>query len=335
MTRVTIRHVAEHAGVSTSTVSRTLHNHPRISEETKRRVIEAAEALNYRSALYPGSQTLKALGLILPTSAEDLLMHPFFTQVMRGISTFAQARGYFTMYGFSQEEEEKLQFLRQYAFSGVVQGLILLAIHQNDRCIEFLSEHEIPFTVIGRPETPGDVLWVDNDNFHAMYDAVNHLIEDGARRIAFVGGPADMNVTRDRLEGYRMALLNRGLEQSDGLIAHADEFSESAGCRALGRILTVQSPDAVVATDDLLGLGALLALTDRRLDPIPCIGFNSSVQARQSNPGLSSVEIQPDMLGQAAARLLIERIEYGRASENHVIIPTRFVARANTRQSLG
>ena len=189
MNKVTIRHVAEHAGVSTSTVSRTLHNHPRISEETKRRVIEAAEVLNYRSALFTGSQTLKALGLILPTSAEDLLMHPFFTQVMRGISTFAQARGYFTMYGFSQEEEEKLQFLRQYAFSGVVQGLILLAIHQNDRCIEFLSEHEIPFTVIGRPETPGDVLWVDNDNFHAMYDAVNHLIEDGARRIAFVGGP--------------------------------------------------------------------------------------------------------------------------------------------------
>ncbi|MCK4516479.1 MAG: LacI family DNA-binding transcriptional regulator [Spirochaetaceae bacterium] len=129
MTRVTIRHVAEHAGVSTSTVSRTLHNHPRISEETKRRVIEA----------------LKALGLILPTSAEDLLMHPFFTQVMRGISTFAQAR--------------------------------------------------------------------------------------------------------------------------------------------------------------------------------------------QHNPGLSSVEIHPDRLGQAAARLLIERIEFGRASENHVIAPTRFVARAITRQS--
>ncbi|MCK4516147.1 MAG: substrate-binding domain-containing protein, partial [Spirochaetaceae bacterium] len=120
----------------------------------------------------------------------------------------------------------------------------------------------------------------------------------------------------------------------DGLIAHADEFSESAGCRALGRILTFESPDAVVATDDLLGLGALLALTDHRLDPIPCVGFNNSAQARGHVPGLSSVEIHPDELGRTAAQLLIERIEHGVARENHAIVPTRFVERASTGGSL-
>ncbi|HKJ86337.1 MAG TPA: substrate-binding domain-containing protein, partial [Spirochaetia bacterium] len=208
-------------------------------------------------------------------------------------------------------------------------GIILLSASRHDRAIELLSRAGVPFSVIGRPENPGDTLWVDNDNFHAMYDVVHRLTDNGARRIAFIGGPPQLNVTRDRLEGYRKALENRGLEQHAGLVGYATEFSESAGYRSMRGILATELPDAVVATDDLLGCGALQALAERRLT-LPCVGFNNSSAASHHVPGLSSVEIQPGELGRHAARLLIERIEHGVTNENHAIIPTHFVPRETT-----
>ncbi len=329
MAKVTIRHVAELAGVSSSTVSRTLHNHPRISDETKRRVLDAARELNYRSRLMAPEESVRSVGIVLPSASEDLFLQPFLSRVLRGISVHAQSRGYLTTYAFANEDEAKLRFLSAYVESNCIRGVILLSASRHDRAIELLSRAGVPFSVIGRPENPADTLWVDNDNFHAMYDVVHRLTENGARRIAFIGGPPLLNVTNDRLEGYRKALENRGLEQHLGLIGYATGFSESAGYRTMQGILASELPDAVVATDDLLGCGALEALSERRLS-LPCVGFNNSAAASRHVPGLSSVEIQPSELGRHAARLLIERIEHGMTSENHVIVPTHFVPRDTT-----
>lgn len=327
MNRVTIRDVADRAGVSTSTVSRTLHNSPRISAETKQRVLEAVRELHYQGHIHSRNDAVRAIGLVLPGSPDDLFANAFFPQVLRGVSSFAQARGYLSLYAFSHDEEEKLGFLRQYVHSASVHGCILLAVHQHDRCIDFLMHEELPFAVVGRPETPGQLLWVDNDNFHAMYEVVNRLVEQGARRIAFVGGPPAMNVTRDRLEGYRMALANRGVDVIPELVGFASEFSESAGHRSMIAMLANGRPDAFVATDDVLGLGAMRALADRGLDGIPGVGFNNTPEGARRVPPLSSVDIRPEELGRHAARLLIERIERGDVAENHVIVPTSFVER--------
>ncbi|MFW5789543.1 MAG: substrate-binding domain-containing protein, partial [Spirochaetota bacterium] len=164
-----------------------------------------------------------------------------------------------------------------------------------------------------------------------MYDVVNRLMEQGARRIAFIGGPPHLNVTRDRLEGYRLAVQNRGLDLPTELIGYASEFTTSAGYRAMQGILTHARPDAIVATDDLLACGAFDAISVRGVH-LPCAGFNNSFEARHHSPPLSSVEIQPAELGRHAARLVIERIEKRVLPENHVIVPTRFVQRATTER---
>ena len=329
MAKITIRHVAERAGVSTSTVSRTLHDHPRISEETKQRVMQAVRELKYRSHLTQPDDPVKTLGLVFPHGGEELFAHSFFVQVLRGISVHAQRRGYLTTFAFSGDETGKLEFLEHYAVSTCVQGVILMSARQHDPAIELLAGTDTPFSVIGRPETPGDLLWVDNDNFHAMYDVVNRLMEQGRRRIAFIGGPPHLNVTRDRLEGYRLALQNRGLELPAELIGYASEFTTSAGYRVMQGILAHDRPDAIVATDDLLACGALDAISVRGVE-LPCTGFNNSFEARHHSPPLSSVEIQPAELGRHAARLVIDRIEGRTPNENHVIVPTRFVQRAST-----
>lgn len=329
MAKITIRHVAERAGVSTSTVSRTLHNHPRISEETKQRVMQAVHELKYSSYLTQPDEPLRMLGLVFPHGDEELFAHSFFVQVLRGISSCAQGRGFLTTFAFSSDETGKLEFLEHYAASSCVQGVVLMSAQQHDPAIDLLADTDTPFSVIGRPDSPGDLLWVDNDNFHAMYDVVNRLMEQGVRRIAFIGGPPHLNVTRDRLEGYRLALQNRGLGLPTELIGYASEFTTSAGYRAMQGILTHDRPDAIVATDDLLACGALDAISVRGVE-LPCVGFNNSLEARHHSPPLSSVEIQPLELGRHAARLVIDRVE-GRAQvENHVIVPTRFVQRAST-----
>jgi DNA-binding LacI/PurR family transcriptional regulator len=180
--------------------------------------------------------------------------------------------------------------------------------------------------MIGRPKNPSLLPWVDNDNFHAAYDVVNRMIEHGARAIAFLGGPSELQVTRDRLEGYRRALANRGLHSPVGGIRYAAEVTESAGYRTMLSVLSEGTPDALLATDDLLAAGAVKAITDRGIDPIQCVGFNNTPVAAEYARAISSVDIQAAELGRHAARLLIDLIEGREPGETHVIIPTRFVS---------
>ncbi len=326
--KVTIQDVAYRAGVSASTVSRTLHNHPKITEETKQRVLQAADELHYRSVLYPGSRkTARLLAIVLPNGEQEFLRHPFFTSVLRGVSLTAQAAGYLVTYGFAPTQSQKMAILTRYLDTPSVRGYVLLRAYQNDPCIDTLLERKVPFAVIGRPEPSQDILWVDNDNFHAAYGAVNHLMESGFRRIAFVGGPQIMNVTRDRLEGYRMALTNRGLPFEPELVGFADAFGEEGGAQAMRRILRQTEPDALLASDDYLALGAIRTAREHGTGELECVGFNNTEWGPGAYPPFSSVEIYPEQLGAHAARLIIERSEDRRSEERHVIVPTRLVIR--------
>ncbi len=326
--RVTIQQVAVRAGVSASTVSRTLHNHPRISDETKQRVIEAAEALNYR----PGSPFLASGGaqfiaVILPATTPDLARHPFFASVLQGISRAAQQAGYYPSYAYAGSDDSRIETVNEYLKTPAVRWFVLVAAYVEDRCLDYLVESDAHLCVIGRPGRSDGVQWVDNDNFHASYDAATVLIEHGLRKIAFLGGPSQMNVTRDRFEGFRMALANRGLHQHPPLIAYADEFSEDGGKRAMAAVLESEIPDGLIASDDFLAMGAEHALRDRGLEMIPMIGFNNTKWGPQTGPPFSSVEIFPEELGSNAARLLINSIEQTAVEEDHLVVPTRIVLR--------
>jgi DNA-binding LacI/PurR family transcriptional regulator len=331
--KVTIQDIAERSGVSASTVSRALRDHPKITPETKRRVLEAAEELNYRSRLYPAlTSGARLLAVILPSGESELLRHPFFTSILRGISLAAQSREYLVTYGYAATQPERLDILERYVGTPSVRGFVLLRAYKRDPSIDTLIRRGIPFAVIGRPEASQELLWVDNDNFHAAYDAVNHLIERGCRRIAFVGGPLSMNVTRDRLEGYRMALTNRGLTVQDELIDFSNTFGEAGGSDAMLRILSRSSPDALLASDDYLAIGALNAAREHSGMDLECVGFNNTQHGRDQYPSLSSVEIFPEQLGWHAASLVIDCVEETATEERHVVVPTRLVVRgASTR----
>lgn len=331
---VTIKDVAKAANVSPSTVSRVLGNNPRISEETKRRVLYTIEELGYHPnaiARSLANNSTHIIGLILPNEAENLFKNPFYIQIMTGISVYTRKKGYYIMYAFSRNEDEEVGFIKSYTNSKLVDGIILLTSRQNDKCINCISERNFPFVVVGRPEKTENILWVDNDNFETMYKVVCNLITKGHSEIAFIGGPADWNMSKDRLDGYKRALKVHGFNYDDKFIKEMNDFSEQCGREAMEEILSYKTPSAVVTTDDLFAFGAMKVLKERGNTNISVVGFNNTPLAEYQTPSLSSVNINADKLGYYAAKLLIGKLENDEMSTTHYIVETNLVERNSTK----
>lgn len=331
--RTTIKDVAKEAGVATSTVSRVLHDHPRISEATKQIVHKAMEKLNYHPNMAARSLAGKlshTLGLIFPNDPEELFRNPFFIQAMRGLSIYAQEHGYSIMYSFSNDEEESVNFIKGYTRGRRVDGIILFTSRENDQCIRFLREASFPFAIIGRPQNTDGVLWVDNDNFQATYQIVNHLINQGHRKIGYIGGPLSFTFSKNRLEGYKQGLLTRGLAVDENLIYEGRKFAEQTGRNGITTLLKRTDLDALITTDDLLAFGAL-EIIQKHAKKVAVVGFNNTLRGTYQIPSLSSIDINPEQLGYHAAKLLIDKLEGRQNGVDHYIIPTKLIERDTTK----
>lgn len=237
--KVTIKDVARRAGVSPSTVSRVIADHPRISPNTKERVRMIMAELGY----YPNAiarslvnQTSSSIGVIRSRLTQGDFTNPFFPAVIQGISSVAHKHGLHlvlsTSSSFTQEDEECLNLLRQRR----VDGVILLASHRRDKLIPRLAAEGFPFVLIGRHEGPEAINWVNNDNFADAKSAVEYLLGKGHRHIACLDGDPRYVVSVDRLRGYRAALEEQGIQMDAALVEHS-EFSVDGGYQATLRLL--------------------------------------------------------------------------------------------------
>lgn len=330
MIKVTIKDVAKEAGVATSTVSRVLSNNPKISDETKERVNEAIKKLNYKPnaiARSLANNKTRILGVVVPSEADDLLMNPFFINAMKGMSVYAQSKSYYITYAFSKDENSELDIMKEITNANLIEGVILLRVKEDDKSIKYLKNINFPFVAIGRPEEIDDVLWVDNDNFHAMYNVVNKIIHKGHKKIGFIGAIENLNMSRDRLEGYKMALEVNGINYDDNLVIHTNLFNEDAGYDAANKLLENNNVSAIVATDDLMAFGVRKLLNEKEMNGISLVGFNDIQLAQYQNPPLASVNINADKLGYNAAKLLIEKLEEIKTKNTHYIVNTEFIER--------
>ena len=330
MIKVTIKDVAKEAGVATSTVSRVLSNNPKISDETKERVNEAIKKLNYKPnaiARSLANNKTRILGVVVPSEADDLLMNPFFINAMKGMSVYAQSKSYYITYAFSKDENSELDIMKEITNANLIEGVILLRVKEDDKSIKYLKNINFPFVAIGRPEEIDDVLWVDNDNFQAMYNVVNKIIHKGHKKIGFIGAIENLNMSRDRLEGYKMALEVNGINYDDNLVIHTNLFNEDAGYDAANKLLENNNVSAIVATDDLMAFGVRKLLNEKEMNGISLVGFNDIQLAQYQNPPLASVNINADKLGYNAAKLLIEKLEEIKTKNTHYIVNTEFIER--------
>ncbi|MDB1949461.1 LacI family DNA-binding transcriptional regulator [Clostridium tertium] len=333
--KVTIKDVAREANVATSTVSRVLSNSHKISDKTKEKVNEAIKKLNYTPNIIArglANNRTRILAVILPKEAEDIFSNPFFVQAMKGISIYAQKENYYIMYAFKQEGKDDNEWFKKFIDSNLVDGICLLNSKEKDDTINYLNDIEFPFVVIGRPDEVNNVLWVDNNNVKAMYDLVQMLIDYGHKEIAFIGAKANLNVSRDRLKGYKQALIDNRIEIKNSLIYEAEEFTQSNGSYAINKILDSNRPTAVVATDDLLAFGAQETLNELGVKNMSIAGFNNIPMSEYQNPPLSSVDINAEELGFYATKLIIDRLEEKISNRNSYIIDTKLIERESIKK---
>lgn len=329
--KVTIKDVAREAKVATSTVSRVLSNSDKISEDTKERVNKAIKKLNYvPNAMARGLANNKTniLAVVVPEGAQNIFENSFFIQAMKGMSIYAEHKNYYLMYAFKDENSNDEEWIRRFTGSNLVDGICLFRVKEDDKCINYLKEIKFPFVVIGRPEDIKDTLWVDNDNFKAMYDLVNLLLDRGHEKIAYIGAKEDLNVSIDRLRGYKEALLSRGKKVKDELIYLGQEFNKETGKLAADMIMKRSDITAIVATDDMLAFGVQDKIKELGYNNISIVGFNNVPLSAYREPKLASVDINSEKLGYYAAKLLINNRNN---EKRYYIIDTKLVERESLK----
>jgi len=311
---VTIKEVAKKSGVSPSTVSRVIADNPRIGEQTKKKVRKIMKELGYHPNVHARNlvaKSTKAIGVIMPSSANKALQNPFFPEVLRGISSEIHKEKYSMILSTGETEKEIFDEVKRLVYGRYVDGVILLYSRMNDPITTFLNEENFPFVLVGKPHEHMDsITHVDNDNYLAGKELTNVLIEQQHKKIAFIGGADDLFVTMDRQAGYVAALKEAGLEVIPEYKVHT-EFLESGGKSAVEKLISLKDkPTGIIVSDDLIGLGVLGMLGEhgfRVPQDVSLASFNNVYFSEITSPPLTTVDINIFELGIQSARALIEK----------------------------
>jgi DNA-binding LacI/PurR family transcriptional regulator len=332
--QATSQDVADLAGVSRTTVSFVLNNVPgmKISEETRQRVLEAAQQLNY----YPASaaRTLASgkthrIGLVLCEQRDHLMADAFLPPFLRGLSDLAQQESYRVVFQSGEDKAGETAYvglLREQQ----VDGLIVSAPRSDDSQLSRLYEEGYPLVLHGRlPDC--DLPFVDIDNVGGAHKAVSHLIGLGHRRIGLItNAPLSYTSSQDRLTGYRQALQEAALPLDDELVRYG-EFSPESGRKAMESLLALPSPpSAVLVASDVVALGAMAAVRKQGIripQDIALVGFDDIFLAAYVSPPLTTVRLPAYGLGWAAGDMLIRLINEDDLVEKQMLLESELVIR--------
>lgn len=334
--QVTIKDIARELGISPSTVSRALKDHPDISSKTKEAVNALAEKLNYQPnivALNLRQKKTFTIGVIIPE-----LVHFFFSTVISGIEDVAYQAGYSVILAQSNESYEREKTDIKALFNSRVDGLLMSISREtkNFDHIESIIAKGVPVVFYDRTFNTTLCSNVLVDDYVGAKEAVNHLIEQGYKKIAFLEGSPGLIITADRKRGYTDALREHGLEIKDTYIQECMTGSLEEGKRATKKLLAMPSPpDAIFAANDPLAVGAMQSIKEAGLripQDVGVVGFSNWSYGSLLEPSLTTVDQPGFEMGQEAARLLIRHIE--QADKNQAdppaetkVLKTRLIVR--------
>lgn len=329
--QLTLDEVAELAGVSRSVASRVLNNAPHVSrakrEAVERAVREHGYVPNPRARALATRQT-GAAALVISGENPSVFADPFFAQVIVGATGALEEADLNLMLCLAASDRGRKR-VEQLLRSKGVDGVMLMALREDDPLAGMAQEAEIPVVCGGRPIGPKPRWFVDVDNVGGAREATEHLIAAGRTRVATICGRLDTEVGRARHRGYRDAMLAAGLEP---LPPAEGDFTEPSGADAMAALLKNEPGiDGVFAANDNMGAGALRTLRQaRRLVPadVAVIGFDDLAVAQITDPPLTTVHQPIRALGQEMARMLVALIDGG--DPTPLILPTHLVTRSTT-----
>lgn len=326
----TLDEVALRAGVSVGTVSRVINNRQHVSTKARQAVESAVAELGYVPNVAARSLASQRRGaVVLAISSDDpaLFANLFFAEVITGVNAVIEETDLELLLVLAASERGRARLARILKSRGA-DGVMLLALRENDPLAKVAEAGGVPVVHGGRPLDRAPRWYVDADNRGGARQAVEYLISTGRRAIATVTGPQDMHAGVSRYLGFREAVALAGLK--DHRVAHAD-FSEAGGAAAMARLLDEHPDlDAVFVASDVMATGALRVLRERgRAVPedVAVVGFNDILTARHTQPALTTIHQPIVALGREMTRMLV-RVLAGE-EPTPLILPTELVIRGS------
>ena len=326
----TIIEVATLAGVSTATVSRVLSQPERVTEPTRRRVLEVVQALGYAPNVAARTlRTLRAAKILL--TVPDI-SNPFFASVIRGAEEAARDAGYGVVVGDTRHDPEVEDQYAEMLSRREVDGLIFLGHRLPSSLVALLARQGASAPIVNGCEYSADigVPSVHIDNAAASDDALEHLIGLDHRDIGVIGGPPISPITRDRLAGAVRAARRHGLH--DRLQVLSGDYSAQSAFARTGELLA-RNVTAIFCFSDEMALGALSAIDQAGLScprDVSVIGFDDLPTAPFFQPALTTIAQPKGLIGRRTVELLVGILRGTDDPLRHVTLPHELVIRAST-----
>jgi LacI family transcriptional regulator len=316
---ITIKDIAKALGLSTSTVSRALRGSHEISSDTKKMVIEYAEQFNYRPnpiALSLKERRSRSIGVVVCEIANN-----FFSQAINGIESIAYNRGYHVIISQSHESYEREIVNVEHLASRSVDGLLVSLSAETERIEHFKNLHDKGFPIVffDRITDAIETHKVVADNYKGAYDATQHLLDAGYKKIAHVTSASHLSISRERLEGYKAALTANNIAVNENYIKncnHGGMIYKELEDAVKSLVNLRDKPDAIFSAGDRLTVSCLKVLTTIGIkvpEEIALAGFANTPLIDLLNPSLTSVKQPAFEMGQVATELLINLIESKKA----------------------
>nr|WP_106780459.1 catabolite control protein A [Lysinibacillus timonensis] len=329
---VTIYDVAREANVSMATVSRVVNGNQNVKPSTRKKVLEVIERLEYRpNAVARGlaSKKTTTVGVIIPDISNNI-----YAEAARGIEDIATMYSYNIILANSDQNEEKELTLLDTMLGKQVDGIVMMSDAVTERLQQSMEHSPVPIVLAGSVDESNKFPSVNIDYFQASYEAIQLLINNGHKRIAFLSGPLSYTInSKYKLEAYKKALQDANIEIDEGLII-SDDASYDSGIEAWETFNQLENPPtAFFAGSDELAIGIIHGAQDQGKsvpEDIEVISFENSKLARMVRPRLTSVVFPLYDIGAVSMRLLTKIMNKETIDDKSVIIPHRI----ETRQSV-
>jgi LacI family transcriptional regulator len=325
-----IRDVAEKAGVSPSTVSRVLNESGPVADDTRRRVETAVAELDYVPNWLATGLRSSRTGLVAFVSSNEY-NNPFWIDVALGIEEVVVRRGSHMILSNTHGDKDEQDRIVRRLLERQVDGFVLRPASSHASAIQLIQNQRVPVVVLDRPMPSVDVDIVRADSENGAYQLTKLLLDLGHQRIALLNGSSKDSVARMRLEGYRRAMEEAGLNAEAGLVFH-EVFSYESGYSMTNKALDLAPrPSALFAANNSIAFGMLSAIQDRALNipgDLSVVAFDELPLQSTERSLLTTAEQSPYEIGRRAAELLMARITgNGPEEAQHVILPVKVVYR--------
>ena len=321
-----IKDLADHLNISIGTVSRALNDKPDVSQKTKSKVLEAAEALGYvpnQAGRSLSKGKTNVIGFVLETDSEGMMQGDlFFIRVFDGMQSVLSKHGLNLIALLSPSTVEPESYLRQVVARRFMDALVLSSIHRHDSRISYLVDQDLPFATLGRSLVDGGQPWLDLDFDGMVADAIGRLVEKGHRNIALALPRSDLNLRHIMTDSYRRSLQEVGLEFDETMLVQTDP-GDSGGVKLVHDLLGMrQKPTAVVYSDHILPFGIYRGLADIGLTPgkdLSIIGVGTRL-ASLLTPNLTHYRFNLFDLGVRIANALLARLDVPKGSVSAEVV---------------